>query len=218
MNALNLLTTSLYVAVLLGNVGNALASPISSEDVLFARQLAQESGGRQFSAPGVPLISPKGAIGVAQVMPGTAPEAARLAGMEWSEWKYKNDADYNKALGLAYINAQLEKYTGNYVLALAAYNAGPGSVDIWLKKFGDPRDGDITNNDFVHMIPYAETKDYVSNILKINTSTLPISSVVNSTKKSALRKFEFKDSHPSFKFGFTVRRTFNTEATLVGGL
>lgn len=218
MNALNLLTTSLYAALLLGNVGNALASRISSEDVLFARQLVQESGGRQFSAPGVPLTSPKGAIGVAQVMPGTAPEAARLAGMEWNEWRYKNDAEYNKALGLAYINAQLEKYSGNHVLALAAYNAGPGSVDIWLKKFGDPRDGHITNKDFVHMIPYAETKDYVSNILKISTSTLALSSEGNSTNNPALRKFEFKDSHPGFKFGFTVRRTFNTEATLVGGL
>lgn len=92
-----------------------------------------ESGGNQFSKDGAPLVSPKGAVGVAQVMEDTGPEAARLAGVEWDRDKWLNDPRYNAKLGQAYFGAQMKKYDNNPVLAVAAYNAGPGAVDGWIK-------------------------------------------------------------------------------------
>jgi soluble lytic murein transglycosylase len=93
-----------------------------------------ESGGRQFGKDGQPLTSPKGAIGIAQVMPATGPEAAKLAGVEWDENRYKTDANYNKALGLAYFQKQLQDNGGDVQKAWAAYNAGPGALQAAIKK------------------------------------------------------------------------------------
>ena len=92
--------------------------------------LGTETGHRQFDAQGRPLTSSKGAVGIAQVMPGTAPEAAKLAGLEWDENKYKTDAAYNEALGFAYFEKQVKDFDGGIAKAFAAYNAGPG----WVKK------------------------------------------------------------------------------------
>lgn len=90
--------------------------------------LGTESGNRQFGADGKPLTSPKGAVGIAQVMPGTGPEAAKLAGLPWDEGRYRNDANYNRALGLAYFQKQLQTNGGDLAKAYAAYNAGPGRL------------------------------------------------------------------------------------------
>jgi soluble lytic murein transglycosylase-like protein len=156
-----------------GGISGYTVGPIPEED-LFAAVVGQESGGRQFGNDGKPLTSSAGAIGVAQVMPGTAPEAAKLAGMPWDEQRYKNDTSYNHALGKAYLNQQLKKYNGNPVLALAAYNAGPGKVDEWINQIGDPRKGEITNEGFANSIPYGETQNYVasvmSNAAKVNVT------------------------------------------------
>lgn len=97
-------------------------------DRAFNILLGTESGSKQFDDNGRPLTSPKGAIGIAQVMPGTAPEAAKLAGLPWDENRYRTDAEYNKALGRAYFNKQLQDFGGDLSLAYAAYNAGPGAV------------------------------------------------------------------------------------------
>lgn len=87
--------------------------------------IAKESGGRQFARDGKPLTSPAGAIGIAQVMPATGPEAAQLAGMPWDPQRFQNDPTYNEALGAAYYQDQMQRF-GDPELARAAYNAGPG--------------------------------------------------------------------------------------------
>ncbi len=110
---------------------------------LIARQKHQESRGRQDA------VSPAGAIGVMQVMPETAPEAAELAGLPWDEEAYRSDPVYNELLGIAYMADMLRRFGGDPRLALAAYNAGPGAVQ---KHGGVP--------------PYAETQDYVARILR----------------------------------------------------
>ncbi|WP_298372663.1 transglycosylase SLT domain-containing protein [Azospirillum sp.] len=131
-------------------------------DALAAAVKGQESGGQQFGKDGQPLTSAAGAIGVMQVMPGTGPEAAAAAGLAWDEGKFRNDPAYNETLGKGYLRKMLNRYDGNRTLALAAYNAGPGAVDGWLGKIGDPRDGKVTDEQFAAAIPFKETRDYVS--------------------------------------------------------
>lgn len=128
---------------------------------------SNESGGKQFDKSGRPLTSSAGAIGVMQVMPGTAPEAAALAGLPWDAKKYREDADYNRALGQAYYKSMLRKFGGDPIKAAAAYNAGPGSAAkgtgvngalARARKAGEP-------DNWVAYLP-AETRKYVANFQK----------------------------------------------------
>jgi hypothetical protein len=117
---------------------------------------SNESGGKQFASSGKTLTSSAGALGVMQVMPGTGPEAARLAGLPWSLEKMKTDPAYNRALGAAYYKEQLRRF-GDPAKAAAAYNAGPGamrSAEVKARRDGNP-------DDWVKYLP-AETRDYVS--------------------------------------------------------
>lgn len=118
----------------------------------FSKMIRQESRGNQFDRSGKPLTSSAGAVGIAQVMPGTAPEAARLAGLPFDDNRYRTDPEYNLALGKAYYEKQLADFGGDERLAAAAYNAGPGAVRSALQKGGP--DGWINN------VP-RETRDYV---------------------------------------------------------
>ena len=124
---------------------------------------SNESGGKQFTASGKPLTSSKGAIGVMQVMPSTGPEAARYAGLAWDPKRFREDEDYNRALGAAYYKEMLRRFGGDPVKAAAAYNAGPGSARkgtgvngaiAKATKAGEP-------DNWVAYLP-AETKDYVA--------------------------------------------------------
>ncbi len=149
---------------MLGPGGKIEVTDTPSEAQLFSAMIWQESGGNQYGKDGAPLVSPKGAVGVAQVMESTGPEAARLAGVPWDRDKWMNDPRYNAKLGQAYFGAQMQKYDNNPVLAVAAYNAGPGAVDGWLEKIGDPRTGQVSNAQFAAAIPYEETRNYVAKV------------------------------------------------------
>lgn len=117
------------------------------------------------SSGNIAAVSPKGARGLMQLMPGTARDMAAELGLPFSEARLTTDAEYNKRLGSAYLNKMLDRYDGHQALALAAYNAGPGRVDEWLKSHGDPRTGEIGTGAWVQKIPYAETRNYTRNIL-----------------------------------------------------
>lgn len=121
----------------------------------FGALIKAESGGQQFGKDGKPLTSSAGAIGIAQVMPGTAPEAAKLAGLPWDEARYRNDPSYNKALGLAYFQKQLQDHGGDLAKAYAAYNAGPGRLREAVTK--SKREG----GNWIDHMP-AETQAYVA--------------------------------------------------------
>jgi soluble lytic murein transglycosylase len=129
----------------------------SDSDRAFNIALGTESGHRQFAADGSPLLSPKGATGIAQVMPATGPEAAKLAGVPWDENKFKNDAAYNKALGKAYFEKQLQDFDGNLAMAYAAYNAGPGRLQQAINKANAVKQP----QNWVAYLP-KETQDYVA--------------------------------------------------------
>jgi hypothetical protein len=94
------------------------------------RQWQVESGGHQFGADGQPLTSPKGAVGVAQLLPDTAKMVAQQHGIPFDPVKLANDPDYNKSLGTFYMNDLMAKFNGNYPVALAAYNAGPNNPGV----------------------------------------------------------------------------------------
>lgn len=104
------------------------SSSDSTLDRAFTAMLGTESNHRQLDNQGNPITSPKGAIGVAQVMPSTAPEAAKLAGLAWDEQAYRQDAGYNAALGRAYFDKQVATFGGDVAKGMAAYNAGPDRV------------------------------------------------------------------------------------------
>lgn len=128
-----------------------------------------ESGNRQFDAQGKPLRSSAGAIGIMQVMEGTGPEAAKLAGLPWDRDKWLNDARYNEALGRAYLAQQLRDFGGDLGKAWAAYNAGPAATKAAIAKaakvtgeFADVADkSGIPASSYLKYLP-KETQDYVA--------------------------------------------------------
>lgn len=151
------LTQAQAVAIATGNGGSSgsFALPPAAEAV-WNRMVTQESGGQQFKADGSVVTSPKGAIGVAQVMPGTGQEAARLAGLPWDSVRFKNDPNYNLALGKAYYAQQVRAF-GSIDVAAAAYNAGPGKVLSAQAKASK------SGGDWLSYMP-PETQDYVSKV------------------------------------------------------
>ena len=60
----------------------------------------------------------------------------------------------------------LDDYNGVYPFAIAAYNAGPHRVKIWKKKYGDPSKGQISYIDWIELIRFKETRNYVQRVLE----------------------------------------------------
>lgn len=123
-------------------------------DAVFDRMIQAESRGQHTDAKGNVRVSPKGAIGLTQVMPGTGPEAAKLAGEEWSLNRLRTDEKYNLKLGRAYFDAMHERY-GDPMLAAAAYNTGPANVDRAIEK------AKKHGGDWRTYLPKQETRDYL---------------------------------------------------------
>jgi soluble lytic murein transglycosylase len=65
----------------------------------------------------------------------------------------------------AYIGDRMAEFSGNYVLTLAGYNAGPGRAREWIRAFGDPRDPKTDPIDWIETIPFEETREYVKKVL-----------------------------------------------------
>lgn len=107
-----------------------------------------------------------GALGLMQLMPRTAREVSRSLRIRYSRARLTRDTSYNIKLGRAYLRGLLEKFDGSYVLAIASYNAGPNAVRSWMKKSGDPRSAKFDTIDWVEMIPYPETRNYVQRVLE----------------------------------------------------
>jgi soluble lytic murein transglycosylase len=121
---------------------------------------------RQESAFNSAAISPSGALGLMQLMPGTARDVAGKLGLPFIQDKLTRDPAYNVALGTQYLADMLQRFGGAYELALAAYNAGPARVARWLDTIGDPRGGRIDMVDWIEMIPIRETRNYVQRIME----------------------------------------------------
>ena len=121
---------------------------------------------RQESAYRTDAVSSAGARGLMQLMPRTAQEVASKLSMPYSAGRLLTDTDYNLTLGQTYFGSVLNRFDGSYVLALAGYNAGPYRAHQWRSEMGDPR-GDLNAAiDWIELIPFNETRNYVQRILE----------------------------------------------------
>ena len=109
-------------------------------------------------------VSSAGARGLMQMMPASARIAAKQAKLAYREGALLGDTAYNMQLGMTEFHGQLDRFDGSWVLAIAAYNAGPTNVRRWLTANGDPRSGDPL--DWIEQIPFGETRNYVQRVLE----------------------------------------------------
>lgn len=121
---------------------------------LIAAMIYQESRFRQ-------QTSPVGAEGLMQIMPDTARYIARRSGGTQFELRDLGDPQINIAYGSWYLRYLLERYDGDEVLAIAAYNAGMTNVDAWVVRAGGPNAFQAARD-----VPFGETRAYVAGVLE----------------------------------------------------
>ena len=107
-----------------------------------------------------------GARGMMQLMKYTAKLVAKQAKLPYSISGLTRDPEYNIKLGSYYFNSLMENYNGVYPFAIAAYNAGPNRVKTWRKVNGDPSKGQLSYVNWVELIRFKETRNYVQRVLE----------------------------------------------------
>jgi soluble lytic murein transglycosylase len=130
------------------------------EPALLLAVSRQESEFNQFA------LSSAGARGLMQLMPSTAKHLAKQLKINYHPAKLTDDAGYNVRLGAFYLSGLLKNWDNNYVLALAAYNAGEARVRGWIRDWGDPRSPNVDVIDWIELIPFSETRNYVQRVLE----------------------------------------------------
>ena len=121
---------------------------------------------RQESAFDINAKSRAGARGLMQLMPRTARITAKKNNYKYKRSYLTSRPSYNVKIGSFYFKEMLDKFNGSYVLALAAYNAGPSRVNRWLKTYGDPRKNQIDPVTWMELIPISETRNYVQRVIE----------------------------------------------------
>lgn len=121
---------------------------------------------RQESAFNPAAVSSAGARGLLQLMPATAKETAKIAGLPYDKGRLTSDPAYNATLGATYLGNLIDSFSGSYVMSFAAYNAGASRVAEWVKRYGDPRDPRVDVVNWIEMIPFTETRNYVQRIME----------------------------------------------------
>ena len=110
-------------------------------------------------------LSGAGARGILQVMPITARHVCKDYKIKCDIPRLMTDNSYNTMMAAAYIGDRMKEFAGSYVLGIAGYNAGPGRARQWIREFGDPRDPKVDPIDWIHRIPFEETREYVQKVL-----------------------------------------------------
>ena len=123
---------------------------------------------RQESAFEPDAVSRAGARGMMQLMPATARAVAREIGLgvSYRDSRLLADPGLNIRLGRAYLARLIDDFAGSYVLALAAYNAGPARTRAWVRDYGDPRDPAVDPIDWIESIPFEETRNYIQRVME----------------------------------------------------
>jgi len=107
-----------------------------------------------------------GAKGLMQIMPATGRLVSKQAGLRYSRSRLIEDEFFNLQLGSYYISGLNDEFNGAIYMAFAGYNAGPHRVRRWVKRFGDPRKGEIDPIDWIELIPFTETRNYVQRVIE----------------------------------------------------
>ena len=107
-----------------------------------------------------------GAKGLMQLMPYTAKVVAKQAKLPYSKSRLTTDPEYNINLGSHYIAGLILEYEGSYPFAIAAYNAGPKRVRYWKKINKNPQKNQIDYVNWIELIRFEETRNYVQRVLE----------------------------------------------------
>jgi soluble lytic murein transglycosylase len=111
-------------------------------------------------------ISSAGARGLMQVMLSAAKTSSKTGGLPYRPNDLLTDTDYNMKLGMIEFQTHYNSWNNSLVLAIAAYNAGPGNVRKWVAANGDPSRGAVDAIDWIEQIPFGETRNYVERVLE----------------------------------------------------
>ena len=131
-------------------------SAVNLDPALAMAMIWQESKYAPFA------ISSVGALGLMQLMPGTAQGIANKLGIaDYNQYKLY-EPKINIKFGVYYLNFTMKAFNNNAVAAVGSYNAGPGALRAWMAKYSD-----LDEDEFIETIPYLETRNYVRNILTI---------------------------------------------------
>lgn len=145
--------------------------PLAERDLPMAKEMSLAIARRESEFDPV-VQSPVGARGLMQVMPATARDIASDLGIRdlHTTDRLTADPEYNARLGATYLSQMAGRFGGNVVMVSAAYNAGPSRPPRWMRDYGDPRQGDIDIVDWVEMVPFRETQNYIMRV----TESLPV--------------------------------------------
>ena len=121
---------------------------------------------RQESEFDMTANSHAGAQGLMQLMPYTAKLVSKQAKLPYSKSRLTSDPEYNINLGSHYIAGLILQYDGAYPFATAAYNAGPKRVKYWKKINKNPQKNQVDFVDWVELIKFKETRNYVQRVLE----------------------------------------------------
>jgi soluble lytic murein transglycosylase len=121
---------------------------------------------RQESAFNQKTVSSANALGLMQVTPAAGRDTAKRFGAKFDQKRLLSDPVYNVQMGSAELVGLLQDYRGSYILTFAGYNAGRGRIQEWVKRYGDPRSPQIDPIDWVELIPFSETRNYVQRVME----------------------------------------------------
>ena len=147
---------------------------------------------RQESEFDMSANSHAGAQGLMQLMPYTAKLVSKQAKLPYSKSRLTRDPEYNINLGSHYIAGLILQYDGAYPFATAAYNAGPKRVKYWKKINKDPQKNEIDFVDWVELIKFKETRNYVQRVMENYNVYRYI------LEKKPIKMKDFFKNHPLF--------------------
>lgn len=145
--------------------------PSQPESALIHSITRQESTFYQYAKSGA------NAQGLMQLLPATAAQEARRLGIPHQPAWLMSKPEHNVTLGSSYLHGRIEGFDGSYILGVAAYNGGPGNAAKWRNRYGPPGSLSIPTAakggepelwgrlDWVEMIPFSETREYVQFVL-----------------------------------------------------
>jgi soluble lytic murein transglycosylase len=103
------------------------------------------------------------ARGMMQLIPSTAKAVARRLGQSYNDSRLY-EPEFNMSLGAYHLGELVTRFDGSYIMAAAAYNAGPSRMSRWVNDCGDPRGPNADPLSFIECHPFNETRNYMMRV------------------------------------------------------